>query len=225
MEKELNIKQKRVMTYFITATKELIKTEGVEKLTVRKIASAAGYNSATLYNYFEDIEELVVFASIGYLKDYIERLEEALKEPMNALQRYRKIYEVFSSVSLERPEIFYGLFHGKYKKKLKNVIAVYYDLYPDELGHLDGEILQMLTRGEMTERDKAIMPSLVEQGFVAPENVEQTVTLITRMFQSYLYDAWIENGEGGTKERVRAVMETFDYVMERAAIVKEKEEK
>lgn len=30
MRKELNIKQKRVMIYFITAAKELIESEGVE---------------------------------------------------------------------------------------------------------------------------------------------------------------------------------------------------
>lgn len=53
MRKELNIKQKRVMIYFITAAKELIESEGVEKLTVRKAAAAAGYNSATLYNYYK----------------------------------------------------------------------------------------------------------------------------------------------------------------------------
>ena len=49
MKKELNIKQKRVMIYFISATKKLIEQEGLENLTVRKIASSAGYNSATLY--------------------------------------------------------------------------------------------------------------------------------------------------------------------------------
>lgn len=208
------------MKYFIAAAKELMETEGMEKLTVRKVASAAGYNSATLYNYFENVEELIVFASIGYLKEYISNLEQALKIPMNALQRYRKIYEIFAKSSLEKPEIFYGLFHGKYKKKLTTVISVYYDLFPDELGCHDGEVLQMLTSGEIAKRDMAIMPSLVEQGFVAKENVEQIVALVTRMFQSYLYDACIENNEGKIEEQVHVVLESFDFIMERATIVK-----
>ena len=137
MRKELNIKQKRVMIYFITAAKELIESEGVEKLTVRKAAAAAGYNSATLYNYFEDMEELVIFASMGYLKQYIVDLENTLEDSMNALERYRTIYKVFGKTCLKRPEIFYYLFYGKYKKKLKNVISIYYELFPDELGHHD----------------------------------------------------------------------------------------
>lgn len=217
MRKELNIKQKRVMMYFITSAKELIETEGIENLTVRKAAAAAGYNSATLYNYFEDMEELIVFASISYLKQYIEKLEQALQVPMNALERYRRIYEIFGSSCFERPEIFYYLFHGRYKKRLKHVISVYYELFPDELGHLDGEILEMLKQGEITERDRAIMPSLVQQGFVAEENVNQTVILMTRMFQSYLYDAWLEPDAMSIEERMKQVMETFDFVMEKVA--------
>lgn len=216
MKQELNIKEKRVMGYFITSAKQLIEEEGIEKLTVRKVAAGAGYNSATLYNYFDDMEELVVFASIGYLKQYIARLENTLTRDMNAKKRYRTVYEVFSRSCFERPEIFYSLFYGKYKKKLKKAVSVYYDIFPDELGHHDGEILQMLTQGEIIERDKAIMPSLVEGGFVKQENVEQTVILITRMFQSYLYDAWIKNDERNIDSQIDAVMNTFDYIMEKA---------
>lgn len=216
MEKELNIKQKRVMSYFIISARRLIEEEGVDKLTVRKVAADAGYNSATLYNYFEDMEELVVFASIGYLKQYIAKLEKALSDDMNAKERYRTIYQVFSKACFEKPEIFYSLFYGKYKKRLKNAVSVYYDIFPDELGHHGGEILQMLTQGEIFQRDMAIMPSLVDQGFVAEANVEQTVILITRMFQSYLYDAWIKNDERNIELQIQSVMDTFDYIMEKA---------
>lgn len=218
MKKELNIKQKRVMIYFISATKELIEQEGLENLTVRKVASSAGYNSATLYNYFQDMEELVVFASIGYLKDYISKLEQSITPDMNARQRYRTIYEVFSRACFSRPELFYGLFYGKYKKRLKSVISVYYNLFPDELGHHKGEVLQMLTQGEIMERDSSIMPSLVEEGFVLQKNVNQTVTLITRMFQSYLYDAWLSKDERSIEQQIAPVLETFEYIMDKAML-------
>lgn len=216
MKQELNIKQKRVMLYFVTAARELIETEGVESLTARKVAALAGYNSATLYNYFEDMEELEVFASIGYLSQYIYSLGKALDFSMDARERYRTIYGVFSRACFERPELFYNLFYGRYKKHLKNVISVYYDLFPDELGQHQGEILQMLTKGDIEERDMAIMPSLVNGGFVARKNVRQTVIIITRTFQAYLYDAWMKYEERTVEEWCALVMETFDYVMSKA---------
>lgn len=54
----MNIKKKRVMMYFIEATQELILKEGLENLSIKKIAEKAGYNSATIYNYFENLEVL-----------------------------------------------------------------------------------------------------------------------------------------------------------------------
>ena len=38
---EMNIKKKRVMMYFIEATQELILDEGLEKLSIKKIAEKA----------------------------------------------------------------------------------------------------------------------------------------------------------------------------------------
>ena len=46
----MDIKRKRIMIYFIEATQKLIRTEGMDSLSIRKIANTAGYNSATLYN-------------------------------------------------------------------------------------------------------------------------------------------------------------------------------
>lgn len=39
--------------YFVDATAEIIEEEGVENVTIRKVADRAGYNSATIYNYFQ----------------------------------------------------------------------------------------------------------------------------------------------------------------------------
>jgi len=52
---EMNIKKKRVMMYFIEATQELILDEGLEKLSIKKIAEKAGYNSATILYFLENI--------------------------------------------------------------------------------------------------------------------------------------------------------------------------
>ena len=57
-------KRKRVMAYFINATIELMEEIGIENLTIRKVAERSKYNSATLYNYFDSLDELEMFASV-----------------------------------------------------------------------------------------------------------------------------------------------------------------
>ena len=46
---KLDIKKRRVMMYFIEATQDLILNEGIENLSIKKIADKAGYNTATIY--------------------------------------------------------------------------------------------------------------------------------------------------------------------------------
>ena len=66
-------KRKRIMSYFINATIELMEEEGIENLSIRKVADRAGYNSATLYHYFSNLDELELFASIKCLDEYMKR--------------------------------------------------------------------------------------------------------------------------------------------------------
>ena len=65
-------KRKRVMAYFINATIELMEEIGIENLTIRKVAERAKYNSATLYNYFDSLDELEMFASVKCLNEYVK---------------------------------------------------------------------------------------------------------------------------------------------------------
>ena len=46
------IQKRRMMGYFIEAASQIIEEEGMEGVTIRKVADIAGYNSATMYNYF-----------------------------------------------------------------------------------------------------------------------------------------------------------------------------
>ncbi|OQY42980.1 MAG: hypothetical protein B6227_00235 [Fusobacteriia bacterium 4572_74] len=47
----------------------IIKEEGVEKVSIRKIAKITGYNSVTLYTYFKNLDYLILLSSIKFLKE------------------------------------------------------------------------------------------------------------------------------------------------------------
>ena len=158
----MNIKKKRVMMYFIEATQELILDEGLEKLSIKKIAEKAGYNSATIYNYFENLEVLILYASINYLKDYLNDLKNEITEDMKAIEVYETVYKIFTKHSFERPEIFHTLFFGKYSYKLENIIKKYYEIFPDEIeGHID-LTKAMLIQGNIYDRDWPIINKMVK---------------------------------------------------------------
>ena len=87
--KALTLRQKRNMVYFVEATEKILKEEGIPGVTIRRIAAEAGYNSATLYNYFQDLDELILFGSVCFLRDYLLDLSRNLQPEMTSLERYR----------------------------------------------------------------------------------------------------------------------------------------
>lgn len=69
------IQQQRMKGYFIEAAKKLTHEMPKDQLSVRKIASEAGYSYATLYNYFENLDHLLWYVVI----DILEELSDVLK--------------------------------------------------------------------------------------------------------------------------------------------------
>ena len=52
----------KITATFIRCTREIIDLEGIQQVSIRKVAQTAGLNSATLYLYFDDADELITLA-------------------------------------------------------------------------------------------------------------------------------------------------------------------
>lgn len=205
----LTLKRKRIMIYFVEATRKLIQTEGVDGLSIRKIAAEAGYNSATIYNYFQNMEHLALFGSVCYMRDYVVKLSNTLTLEMNALERYRTIYSCFNDFAFEYPDIFHNMFFGRYSAMLGDVLhTYYYELFPEELDGISAPMRQMLVAGSMKERDRISMEAMVEEGFVSPDKADMTLELMISMHQHFIYEATIHS------EQAEACRKRFDQVFE-----------
>ena len=103
--KALTLRQKRNMVYFVEATEKILKEEGIPGVTIRRIAAEAGYNSATLYNYFQDLDELILFGSVCFLRDYLLDLSRNLQPeiPASGLSRVRRSGGISSCPRISPP--------------------------------------------------------------------------------------------------------------------------
>ncbi len=103
------IQEKRMREYFIQATKDLLKGEGLRSVSVRSVADRAGYSFATMYNYFRDINELLflcvsdfqeecnsfVTERVSKLKPGDNRLKLSVVAYMEYFSEYPGIFELF----------------------------------------------------------------------------------------------------------------------------------
>ena len=208
------IQKNRVMIVFIEAAESILRKDGIDGLSIRKIADAAGYNSATIYNYFQDIDHLLLFASVKYIKEYIVALADFLNDDMTSMEKYFAIYEVFNQYAFSSPEIFYNLFFGKHSDKMPEVLSTYYLLFPDELAIHRGSVKKMLSEGNIFLRDKNVVCNLIDDGYIKEENADYVVQLIVRTHQSFLHEACLAQGELDVKAHSRKFMDIMHFIFD-----------
>ena len=212
---KLDIKKRRVMMYFIEATQDLILNEGIENLSIKKIADKAGYNTATIYNYFEDLEELILYSSIDYLKIYLKDLRNEISSDMKAIEIYRTIYKVFVHHSFEKPEIFHTLFFGKYSYKLEKIIKKYYEIFPDDITGQNDITKSVLVEGNIHNRDIPVIKQMIKEGSILKEEAPYIMEAIVRVHQSYLENILQQKEKISLDEHENNFFRIFNFLLKR----------
>lgn len=109
------IRRQRTEQYFIDAACKLIKENGVRAATIRNIAEKAGYNSATLYSYFDNLGHLLLRASLVFEEELLHRMmeDERIKSVIKLKDVWPFGYSIMATYYLENPNIFDCVFVEK----------------------------------------------------------------------------------------------------------------
>jgi len=171
MTEERNMRREkkvaRMRRYLIEATEDLIHDEGFGSVTLRKIGDETGYNTATIYNYFKDLNELLLYSSVKFLKSYNRELSMRLDDSMNSIERYICVFRVFCKHTFAHPDVYFNMFYGKHGKNLGDILQDYYTLFPDEMGKYDEVVSNMLNCGDIFEREHLITAPIAREGFAS----------------------------------------------------------
>lgn len=151
-----------IMASYINAATEMIDEGGIESVSIRKVSARAGFSSATMYLYFEGLDELIALASIGYLRDYVGELSKYEMEAESPRDTYYRTWEVFAKHTFTRPSIFMHLFFELHSKPLGDIVKEYYSIFPHELDQVSGTMLSMLMAGDMSVRNMRILAPYAE---------------------------------------------------------------
>lgn len=121
MESKQNIQEirkERVKGYFLDAAKEIIIRDGVDSASVRTVAEKAGYSYATLYNYFDDLDDMLEQVKEEMIKDLMDSVEKSALEFSHDIGGLMKLIEVYTDYYFEQPNIFkFFYFHSSPKTK------------------------------------------------------------------------------------------------------------
>ncbi|MCF8242604.1 MAG: TetR/AcrR family transcriptional regulator [Melioribacteraceae bacterium] len=100
------IQEIRMKEYFIDAAREILKGEGLKSISVRNIAERAGYSYATLYNYFNDVKDLIFECVKDFQKECDQFVEAGSKNSRRGLPRIKSITKAYINYFVQYPGIF-----------------------------------------------------------------------------------------------------------------------
>lgn len=181
-----DIKKKRTLKIFINAAAQIIEQEGIEGVTIRKVAQIAGYNSATIYNYFDNITQLVSMAAMKFIDDYVHDLPNYVEQADNEMEEFLAIWRCFCKHCFENPEIYYAVFTEDIGDKPDNLIGDYYSLYPKELENIPDALTEMLTESDFAKRCRIMITPCIEAKYFTLEEAEEINELIRLIYQGML---------------------------------------
>ncbi len=177
------IQKRRMWKYFIEATAEIIESEGVEKVTIRKVADRAGYNSATIYNYFSEVSHLIFFASMRFLKPYTDEVSSVIQKGQNPVEQWLLAWECFCKHSFKNPQIFQAVFIADLGEQPEKLLEYYYELYPQDLIDIPESLKMILFEPNITKRGRSFLELAVKEGSISTNNADAINELTLLIWQ------------------------------------------
>lgn len=186
--KRAEVRRNNVKKLYIKGAERIIRNEGINALNIRRIAADVGYNSATLYSYFEDIDELTLFATFKFRKELLADYSRKVTSDMNALEQYIKMYDVYCDHAFKYPEIYFNMYFGKYSYKLDSVLSEYYRIFPEEFAPQTELICKFVTHADVYEGERTGLRLLADAGFIREENINMVADMVARVHAMYMHD-------------------------------------
>ncbi|SFE80359.1 TetR/AcrR family transcriptional regulator [Alteribacillus iranensis] len=167
-------KQKlRMWQYFVDATIDIIEEKGIDSITIREIADKAGYNSATIYNYFKELSHLIFFASLKYLNKYLEELPSYMEKGKNPLDKYIMSWECFCKHSFKNPQVYYAIFLADLGDDPEEFLENYYSIYQLNIfKDMTEDIKTFLTEYYLSKRSRMELDNSVNERFLKKEDLQ-----------------------------------------------------
>ncbi len=152
-----------IATSLIHAAQQIIFTEGLANVTLRKVSKLANVNTAILYRHFSDLDELLLFASIDLLKEitlqYVERKKS--NPSTTPFEMYMQEWRYFCESAFQHPECINHVFFSRHSHRLDTLLQDYYELFANELVHAGITLDDLLYCGNLYSTNSLLLTKLL----------------------------------------------------------------
>lgn len=169
---------------YIIAAQQIIRNDGLDALSIRRLGGDLQCNTANLYRYFDSLEELSMYAALSYLRNYLCEVGDLLKREGDCIKQYFGVWDCYCKHAFANAVFFDLLFWSKYHTQLYIIMKEYYALFPEEVKDL-GEMRTVFMQGDFDYRDYLFLDDCVRQGRIDEDNAVMLNRISINMFKGF----------------------------------------
>ena len=171
------LKKSRMTRYFIDAVITLSDDIPVDAITLRQVAAAAGYNSATLYNYFQNMNQLIAFTLIDRMSRIWIDASKLQGQLDGSLNHYLGQWLAQCRESFQHPQLFLYFFQR---------IPDYFAVFPEIREQLSPGLLAQTEETDFARKNQNILLPCVTEGYFLSVDVENLIAAADILFGGIL---------------------------------------
>lgn len=156
------LRQKRMVGYFINAYTQL--AEDGLPITIRSLAECAGFNSATLYRYFDNLDHVQAYALLRLSSTIWQEASRLNKGESRPLMQFLNIWQAISSIAFQQPRMFSRLLTHPDQPYVYQFVDDYVALFEEEYDNYDPFIRSTMHCHSVRELGLAYIRPCVENG-------------------------------------------------------------
>ena len=187
------IQEKRKRGYFIEAAKKIIRKEGTEKLTVKKVADLAGFAPGTLYNYFSDLNALYAYCVADFWSECKTKVDRSVKNIQDPKEKIIVSSNSYVNYFIDNQNVFKLIFLEDFKNVPEDIRE---KVYNPEVVKLLGEYLKQLANEK--------------------KDVEKLGNIVANYIHGILLFFIMDRAEESREEINNLLKENIKYILEMA---------
>lgn len=190
-----NIERKRS---YVQIAARILASEGIKGVNIRRIAKEAGCTSAVLYKHFDNLDHLIILASVQFLEPYIKEVCRVTKRrDISSIQIDLYLWKVFIKEAFRNKPYYEMMFFSSDKDMLEDYIYEYYSLFPQMEKDFDGLAASIIFSNNLAEREYIRLRRAAHEGMITLENARLLSRLSTAVFNGmFVQYHFIDNDRG-----------------------------
>ncbi|SFE20518.1 TetR/AcrR family transcriptional regulator [Peptostreptococcus sp. D1] len=212
--KELNSYKIMSMKNLINSARTILEKEGIDAITIRKVGDLSGFNSATMYNYFENLEHLKVFVCLFSFEEYLDDIKNYIKKSDDEIMyNYFAVWECFLLHTMKNVDVFYTLFFNQLNRSISEYVDEYYSVFPREEKDYGDVINSMLKNYSIESRNILMVKDIARKGYIEESSIDFINDLTSFTYESILFRVYKgfmspEEGKSQIMKYVRSILES-----------------